>query len=74
MSDEYDEILVGLFHACAWEAYLHQSHAQQGWPHPEATRQRAFAHYEQALPEKSRRTFARPEAMSCPVRIANAAA
>lgn len=49
-----DVILDGLFHACAWYAYLDQAQQQQGWPDSEATRQRAYRYYEQALAEKHR--------------------
>jgi hypothetical protein len=53
MSGDLDEILDGLFHACAFAAFLEQSHAQQRWPDSEATRQRAYQLYEQALAEKN---------------------
>jgi hypothetical protein len=52
---DYDDILDGLFHACALRAYLDQAKAQQGWPDPEATRRRAYEYYERALAEKNRR-------------------
>jgi hypothetical protein len=55
MSSDPDEILDGLFHACAFAAFLEQAHAQQGWPDSEATRQRAYQLYEQALAEKNDR-------------------
>lgn len=43
-----------LFHACAWDAFLVQARAVQGWPDPEATRRLAYHYYEEALAEKSR--------------------
>jgi hypothetical protein len=54
MTTEYDDILDGLFHACALRAYLDQARAQQGWPDPEPTRRRAYDYYEHALAEKNR--------------------
>jgi hypothetical protein len=61
MDDDYDEILDGLFHACAWAAYLDQAEAEQGWPDSEATRQRAYRYYEDAIAEKNRRKSRQPE-------------
>jgi hypothetical protein len=58
MSSDYDEILDGLFFACALTAFLEQAHAQQTWPDSEATRQRAHQLYEQALAEKNGRARA----------------
>jgi hypothetical protein len=55
VTDEYDEILDGLFHACAWAAYLDQAREEQGWPDPEATRRRAYRYYEDALAAKNAR-------------------
>jgi hypothetical protein len=55
MTADYDEILDGLFHACAWAAYIDQASEEQGWPDSAATRQRAYAYYEEALAEKNRR-------------------
>ena len=51
-----DDILDSLFHGCALRAYL-EIHAQTGQfpPDSEATRQRAFQLYEEALAEKNRR-------------------
>jgi hypothetical protein len=60
MSDDPDEILDGVFHACAFAAFLEQAHARQGWPDSEATRQRAYQLYEQALAEKN----GRPKALA----------
>lgn len=60
MSDDSDEILDGLFHGCALTAFLEQAQAERGWPNPEATRQRAYQLYEQALAEKN----GRPEALA----------
>ncbi len=58
MTDDYDEILDGIFHGCALAAFLDQAKAEQGWPSSEATRVRAYAYYEQALAEKNRRKSA----------------
>jgi hypothetical protein len=55
MSDDPDEILDGLFHGCALAAFLEQAQAERGWPNPEATRQRAYELYEEALAEKNGR-------------------
>lgn len=55
MNDNSDEILDDLFHACAFTAFLEQARAQQGWPDSNATRQRAYRLYEQALAEKNGR-------------------
>jgi hypothetical protein len=54
---EYDDILDGLFHACALRAYIDQAKAEQSWPDSEATRCRAYAYYETALAEKNRDRF-----------------
>jgi hypothetical protein len=58
-----DDILDDLFHGCALAAYLDQAAAEQGWPDSEATRQRAYRYYEDALAEKNRRK-SRPEAVA----------
>jgi hypothetical protein len=55
MADERDDILDDLFQWCAWAAYLDQAAEQQGWPDSEATRQRAYDYYEDALARKPRR-------------------
>lgn len=44
-----------LFHQCAWAAYLDVAAERRDWPDSEATRQRAFAHYEAALRARGRR-------------------
>jgi hypothetical protein len=54
MTNDPDDILDGLFHACAFAAFLAEAQAQQGWPDMEATRRRAFAYYEQDLAVKNR--------------------
>ena len=54
MSTEADDILGELFHGCALTAFLEQAQAERGWPDPEATRQRAYRLYEQALAVKNR--------------------
>jgi hypothetical protein len=53
MTDAYDEILDGLFHGCALDAYLHQAREERGWPSSEATRRRAYDYFEKALREKN---------------------
>jgi hypothetical protein len=53
---EYDDILDDLFHGCALRAYLEVMAETGQWPpDSEATRQRAYRYYEQALAEKNRR-------------------
>jgi hypothetical protein len=42
-------ILDDLFHGCALVAFVEQSRQEQGWPQPEATRQRAYDLYERLL-------------------------
>jgi hypothetical protein len=50
-----DDILDSLFHGCALLAYLEiYAHTGQFPPDSEATRQRAFQLYEEALAEKNR--------------------
>lgn len=39
------------FHACAFAAFVQEARKQQGWPDPEATRQRAYELYEQTKSE-----------------------
>ena len=46
-------MLDDLFHGCALAAYLDQAEAEQGWPSNEATRQRAYRYYEDALAAKN---------------------
>ncbi len=53
MTDEYDEILDGLFHGCALHAFLDQAAEERGWPSLEGTRRRAFAYYEEELAKKN---------------------
>jgi hypothetical protein len=55
MTNDPDEILDGLFHGCAFTAFLEQAQAEQGWPDIEATRRRAFDYYEQELAIKNGR-------------------
>jgi hypothetical protein len=57
-----DDILDGLFHACALRAYLDQAVAEQRWPDPDATRRRAYDYYERALAEKNLRKIPQAEA------------
>lgn len=45
--------LNDLFLGCALAALLEQARAEQGWPGREATRQRAYRLYEDALAEKN---------------------
>ena len=60
MADEADDILDGLFHWCAWAAYLDQAAEQQGWPDSEATRLRAYDYYEAALAARRKRATSPP--------------
>jgi hypothetical protein len=50
-----DDILDDLFHGCAFQAFVDEAHAVQGWPDPEATRRRAYRYYEDALAENQGR-------------------
>jgi hypothetical protein len=62
MTAEYDDILDGLFHGCALAAYLDQAAEEGIWPPgSEATKQRAYRYYEEALAEKNRRKTRQPE-------------
>jgi hypothetical protein len=49
------------FHVCALAAYLDQAAAERGKPDSEATRQRPYLYYEDALAEKNRQESKRPE-------------
>lgn len=50
-----DDVLDSLFHGCALKAYLEiYAQTRQFPPDSEATRQRAFRLYEEALAEKNR--------------------
>ncbi len=49
------DIWDDLFHGVAFAAFIEQAIIEQAPPNPEATRQRAFRYYEQALAEKHRR-------------------
>jgi hypothetical protein len=53
MTDEYDDILDGLFHGSALAAFLDQAQEERGWPSVEGTRRRAFAYYEDELAKKN---------------------
>ncbi len=55
MTAAHDDILDHLFHRCALAAYLDQAAEQRGWPDSEATKQRAYRYYEEALAEKNAR-------------------
>ena len=58
-----DDIWDNEFHSCAWHAYMEVWQATgQFPPDSEATRQRAFQLYEQALAEKNaRKSMLKPE-------------
>jgi hypothetical protein len=47
------DILDDLFHHCALAAFVDQAAIEQGWPSSEATKQRAYRYYEEALAEKN---------------------
>ncbi len=50
MTDELDDILDDLFHGSAVAAYVDQAIEEGRWPpDSEATRQRAYRYYEEAL-------------------------
>jgi hypothetical protein len=53
MTAEFDDILDGLFHGCAFAAFVDQAIAQGGPPDREATRVRAYRYYEDALAIKN---------------------
>ncbi|MDP1798628.1 MAG: hypothetical protein Q8K78_14135 [Planctomycetaceae bacterium] len=53
---DLDEILDDLFHGCAVAAYVELAAACGGMPNQEATRQRAYYYYEEALAEKHSRS------------------
>ncbi len=54
MTDADDDILDDLFHGCALRAYLEVMAETGHWPpDSEATRRRAYDHYEDALREKN---------------------
>lgn len=53
MSTELDDILDDLFHGCALAAFVEQAIVQGGPPDMEATRMRAYRHYEEALAVKN---------------------
>ena len=44
-----DPILDDIFHFCAWQAFITEARAVQGWPDPEKTRQRCYRMYEAEL-------------------------
>ncbi len=55
MSDDLDEILDSVWHGCAVAAYIDQMAEGSRWPpDSEATKQRAFAYYEEELAKKNR--------------------
>lgn len=55
-----NEILDDLFHGCAFAAFVEQAAIEGGWPDPEATRIRAYRHYEQALAARNGHGSKRP--------------
>jgi len=58
-----DPILDDLFHACAWQAFIAEARAVQGWPDPEKTRQRCYQMFEEQLAVKSGSTSHQPLAL-----------
>ena len=50
-----DDIFDNLFHGCAFAAFVEQAIAQGGPPDREATRNRAYRYYEDALAAKNGR-------------------
>jgi hypothetical protein len=55
MTNGDDDILDDLFHGCAISAFVEQAIKQGGPPDSEATRQRAYQLYEDALAAKNSR-------------------
>lgn len=53
MSELDADLFDDLFHVCALRAYLEQAYMQGDWPDSEATRRRAYRHYEAALAERT---------------------
>ena len=49
-----DEILDEPFFGCAFDAFIAEARAAQGWPDPEKTRQRAYRLYEEELAARSK--------------------
>lgn len=47
------DILDDLFQGCAFAAFVEEACACGGWPDIEATRQRAYAHYEATLARRT---------------------
>jgi hypothetical protein len=60
-----DDIFDDLFQRCALTAYLDQAAEQQDWPDSEATKQRAYRLYEDALAEKNRRRSEQEVSADC---------
>ena len=52
MTDDLDKLLDDVFLGCAFAAWLHEAAACGGWPDSEATRERAYRYFEEALAEK----------------------
>lgn len=52
MASDLDAILDDLFHGCAFAAFVEQAVAEGGWPGPDATRNRAYRHYEKAVADR----------------------
>lgn len=52
MASDFDAILDDLFHGCAFAAFMEQAVAEGGWPGLNATRDRAYRSYEQALADR----------------------
>ena len=49
----HDDFWDDLFHACAFDAFIDQAIHQGGPPDQEATRQRAYRYYQEALAKKN---------------------
>jgi hypothetical protein len=58
--DSLDSFLDNVFLGCAFAAYVELAAEQRGVPDMEATKQRAYRYYEEALAEKNRRKSALP--------------
>lgn len=62
-ADEADDVWDGLFHGCAWAAFVELTVATGGPPPAEPTRRLAYRLYEEEL---ARRTAARGQSPAAP--------
>ena len=64
MPDDLDQLLDDLFQGCAFAAWLHEAALTGRRPESEATRERAYRYYEEALAEKNASRDGRSETRS----------